>query len=198
MELTFYIGILAGIFSLAGYIPYALEVIRGKQKPQRAAWLIWTLTSSLIVLSYFQLGAWNTLWVPIAYVIGTAFITLLSLFKGSEGWGFLERISLIAAIVSAVRWVIFDNVLFTLLINLSLSFSSYINRIKKLASYDTQGEQDLPGWTFYFVGALLNMFAIGVWNLEISTLPIAYFLMNGITFYLVLRNHLRNKKKVMF
>ncbi len=196
MELKFYIGVLAGIFSLAGYVPYAFEIIRGKQKPQRAAWLIWTLTSSLIALSYFQLGAWETLWVPIAYVIGTGCITLLSLMKGSEGWGFLERISLIAAIVSAVRWVFFDNVLFTLLINLSLSFSSYVNRIKKLAATISQEEEDLPGWTFYFLGALCNMFAITTWSIEISTLPIVYFLMNGITFFLIMRNHLRKKKGV--
>ncbi len=197
MELKLYIGIIAGLCSLGGYIPFALEILRGEQKPQRAAWLIWTLSSSLIVLSYFQLGAVATIWVPLAYVIGTAGITLLSFTRGSEGWGFLERVSLLVAAVSAIRWVFFNNVLFTLLINLSVSLAGYTNRIKKLAAHVTKEEQDLPGWTLYFIGALLNMFALESWRIEISALPITYFIMNGITFALIIRNHMRNKKEAL-
>jgi hypothetical protein len=187
MSTLSYIGILGGIFSLAGYIPYAKAVIRGEAKPERSSWLIWTLSSMLILMSYYLVGARETIWVPLAYVVGSATITLLSFRYGQEGWGLLEKVSLGVAIISGIRWVFFNNVGLALILNLSLSFISYLRTIKKLA-FDRTAQEDLPGWIFYFIGAALNLMAISVWSVEISALPIMFFVMNGVTLLLTLRN----------
>src|SRR3954467_5028621 len=98
-----FIGVLAGFFSLCGYAPYALSVIRGDRKPERTSWLIWTLSSVLILMSYYVLGARETIWVPLAYVVGSGMITILSWGYGQEGWGLLEKVSLVVGIISAIR-----------------------------------------------------------------------------------------------
>jgi hypothetical protein len=189
MTAQLYIGIAAGIFSLCGYIPDVLDIVRGKFKPQRASWLIWTLSSCLILLSYYELGAWPTIWVPLAYVLGTATVTIFSFIYGQDGWGFLERATLVVAIVSAIRWIFFENVLFTLLINLAVSFTSYINRIKGLIRDKTEREGgDFTTWSLYSIGAFLNLFAINDWSAQISTLPIVYFVMNAVTFILIVKH----------
>lgn len=187
MSILGYIGIAGGLFSLAGYIPYARAVIRGEAKPERSSWLIWTLSSTLILMSYYLVGARETIWVPLAYVLGSGTITLLSFRYGQEGWGLLEKVSLGVAIVSGIRWVFFNNIGLALILNLSLSFTSYLRTIKKLA-FDKTAQEDVPGWSLYFIGAALNLMAIPLWSMEISALPIMYFVMNGITLSVTLRN----------
>ncbi len=187
MSTLSYIGILGGIFSLAGYLPYAKAVIKGDAKPERSSWLIWTLSSILILMSYYFVGARETIWVPLAYVIGSGTITALSFRYGQEGWGLLEKVSLAVAIVSGIRWIFFNNVGLALVLNLSLSFVSYLRTIKKLV-FDKTAQEDVPGWSSYFIGAALNIAAIPVWSLEISALPIMFFVMNSVTLLLTLRN----------
>ncbi|HZT35357.1 MAG TPA: hypothetical protein VFA15_05530, partial [Nitrososphaera sp.] len=66
------------------YATYASAVIKNKSNvppPERVSWLIWTLTSLLILMTYWQLGARTTIWVPLAYVIGSASLTIIAFIK---------------------------------------------------------------------------------------------------------------------
>jgi len=192
MILLPYIGILAGIFSLCGYIPYAKLIIEGKETPERATWLIWTLSNALLCLSYFVLGARTTIWLPLAYLIGSAVITVFSFIHGKHGWGLLEKVALIAAILTSIRWVYFDKPFMALFFNLAIGLTSWMMRIKKLAM-DKTAQEDLSGWSFYFIGALLNLVAVSDWTLLISTLPVTFFVMNGLVLAFAIRNKLYKK-----
>jgi hypothetical protein len=183
-----YIGILAGLFTLAGYIPYVIRIVKGEIKPERSSWLIWTLASFIVLISYYVIGARETIWVPLAYVIGSATITTLALSKhGQYGWGLLEKVSLVIAFVSSIRWIFWENVFLALLLNLGMSFVGYVKTIKTLFK-DKNYQEDVPGWLLYFIGAALNIYALKTWTPEIASLPIMFFIMNGITLSFVLRN----------
>ncbi|MBI5134254.1 MAG: hypothetical protein HZA81_02605 [Candidatus Taylorbacteria bacterium] len=189
-----YIGIAAGILSLGGYIPYALKIVRGGIKPERASSLIWLLSNVLILMSYYALGARDTIWLPLAYVIGSAAVTALSFRYGTEGWGALEKFALGIAFIGAIRWIFFDNVLFTLLANLAIGLTTYLSPIKDLIQNPEQEKYKLVAWTVFFVGASLNLLAVPSWTLAISTMPIAVFVVNALVFGLVAINMLRAKK----
>jgi hypothetical protein len=194
MSTLSYIGLIGGILTFLGYVPYAKRIVRGEIKPERASWLIWTLCSALVLLSYYSLGARTTIWVPLAYVLGSATITILSFRYGQEGWGILEKVSLLIAIITGIRWIFFDNVLLALVLNLALNFISYVRTIHRLATHRTE-EEDVPGWALYFFGAVLNVVAIATWAPSISGLPIMILVMSGITLFLVLRNQAHKRKR---
>ncbi len=194
MNTASYIGILAGLFSLAGYIPYAMKIMKGDAKPERYSWLIWTLSSTLVATSYYAVGARTTAWVPFAYVIGSAAITAMAFYyRGQLGWGLLEKISLGVALVSSIRWMFSSNALLVLLLNLGLSFVSYVRTIRILAN-DKNHQEDVSGWMLYFIGAALNLAIVPYWNPEIAALPLMFFIMNAITLSLTLRNRLHEVK----
>ncbi|MDE1874602.1 MAG: hypothetical protein KGI79_00160 [Patescibacteria group bacterium] len=193
MSFLSYIGLIGGVCSLVGYVPYALQVLRAPKgstvAPERASWVIWTLSSTLILLSYWQIGARTTIWVPLAYVVGSAFITILAFTHGREGWGTLEKLALIIALISSIRWVFFDDPILALVLNLAIGFMGYLPGIARLASDPARrAPAELEGWTLFFLGSILNLVAVSAWTIEIAMVPVVLFLMNGATFALTLRN----------
>jgi hypothetical protein len=188
-------GVIGGVCSLAGYVPYARKIIKGKSVPKRASWFVWTLSGGLMVLSYWQLGARTTIWVPLAYVIGSAFITILAYTHGKPGWGVLDKVALVAAIISSARWIYFDQPIVALVLTVTIGLVSYIPNIINLFKNKVKSQDlNLEDWTLFFLGSLLNLIAISSWRPVISIIPILLFIMNGITFGLSLRNSLSQEK----
>ena len=195
MSLLAFMGVVGGVCSLAGYVPYAREIIQGKSAPQRASWLIWTLSSCLVLFSYWEVGARTTIWLPLAYVIGSAFITVLAYTHGKEGWGVLEQLALVVAIISSIRWIYFAQPFVTLALNMAIGFLGYLPTIKALALNKTKSEElALEGWTLFFLGSLFNLMAVSSWTMTIAAVPIVIFVMNGIILGLSLRNSLAQER----
>ena len=187
-------GIIAGILSLFAYIPYIAGIIRRKIQPERSLYLIWTLMHVLTVMSYYALGARETIWVPLAFVVGSATITVLSFFYGKEGWGIIEKFALGVAFISAVRWIYFNSVLFALAANLAISIISYVPGVKRRLE-NPKEDEDLIGWTLFFVGSLLNLFAITNWSLAIASLPVVVFVEHGAVFGVTAFNRFFRKEQ---
>jgi hypothetical protein len=183
-----YIGMAAGAFSFAAYIPYALACVQGEQKPERASWAIWMLSNVLILLSYYALGARATIWVPLAYVLGSAMITALSFIYGKDGWGILRQLALVVAFVSAIRWLFFENIFLALVLNMSIDFIGYIPNLAKLWK-NPKVQENVGTWALYFFGTVLNIAAISSWTLEIALLPVVLVIMNGLMFAFAVRNY---------
>ncbi|HEY9480962.1 MAG TPA: hypothetical protein VIR98_01885 [Candidatus Paceibacterota bacterium] len=197
MSLLSSLGLLGGVFSLIGYYPYARSIIRGEAEPERATWLINALSNILILLSYFELGARTTIWVPVAYTIGTLFIAFLSFIYGRTGWGLIEQSTLVVAIISAIRWVFFNNVFLTLILIFSIGMIAYAKRFKKLVwgNEKERGQEDIIEWSMFFLGGLLNLLAVNVWTWEIALFPALIFALNGTIFFLVVKNSFENRSQ---
>lgn len=189
MQTLPYIGLLGGAIAFAGYLPQIKAIIRGEDKPLRVKWLIWTLSNALILLSYYELGARETIWMSLAFTVGPAIVTVLSfIYGGRQGWGLYDQIYLVIAAVAAVRWVFFGNVLFALIINLAVTYISYIPRIRRLA-FSKELEPEKPeDWALYAIGAALTVIAIPEWTIEIALLPVVVFFMNSLVLTLAFRN----------
>jgi hypothetical protein len=183
-------GITGGILSLIAYIPRAVKIVKDGSHSSNT-WLIWTLSNSLILLSSYALGARTTLWVPLAYFIGSGFITILAFRFKADGWTTLHKWLLGIAILSAFRWWFFASPLITQGFNVFIYLASHVMIIKtKLRSENK--ETWVITWALYFTGAILNLMAVTTWSIEIASYPIIIFIMNGVVFSITLRNYIKN------
>src|SRR6185295_20064326 len=95
-----WIGIIAGIIALSGYIPYIISILRGKTKPNRATWFIWAMIGGLLAISYAAAGDPKAIWLPIGYFLGPFVTAILSIRYGYSVWSKLDTICVIAALLS--------------------------------------------------------------------------------------------------
>src|SRR5436305_1591215 len=106
MDIHAYIGIIAGILSLLPCPFYVYGIIKGKTRPDRITWWILALMSCSIAITYYEVGARTTIWLPIAYTISFLINAILSIRYGDgpAQLHMLDRICLLGAVVSLGMW----------------------------------------------------------------------------------------------
>ena len=182
------IGIIAGILAILGYIPYIISILRGRTRPNKATWLIWTLVGALLAFSYSAEGDINSIWLPMGYFLGPFITTILSIRYGYSEWSKLDKICIVVAILSIIPWLLSDNATFTLLINVLIDSTGAIPTVVK--SYREPETEDATAWAIFFIANTIELFAISTWNLA-SIYPIYLFFLAGTIITFILRDKIK-------
>ncbi|MDO8648708.1 MAG: hypothetical protein Q7R81_02900 [Candidatus Peregrinibacteria bacterium] len=180
---TVLIGWLAGVLTFAAYVPYFISMVRGKTKPNRATWWILLIVGVMLAGGYYSLGAKDTIWVPIGYVVGPLVIAIFSLWFGEGGWSRFDRSCLMGAAVAGVLWWLFNAPLTALIINLVMDWLGLMPTVRK--AYHRPHTEDRLSWMCWFAGSFVNLFAVGHWTAELAVYPIYMVVGNGIIATLV-------------
>ncbi len=184
------LGIMAGILSLAGYIPYIFTTIKGQTQPNKATWFIWTLVGGLLASSYGAEGDLKAIWLPIGYFIGPLIVAILSIRYGYSIWTLLDKACVVVALISIVPWLISKNPTFTLVINVLIDSTGAIPTIVK--SFQEPDTEDIHAWFIFFVANTLELLAISQWGIS-ALYPIYLFFLAGIIVLFLLRGKLKKK-----
>lgn len=76
------LGFASALLSIAAYLPYIRDVIRGRTRPQRASWLIWSVLGCIAFAAQWADGATHSLWFVGSQVAGTVTVFALAVLKG--------------------------------------------------------------------------------------------------------------------
>jgi hypothetical protein len=166
-------GAIAGATTLLGFVPYWISILRGKTQPNRATWAIWSIVGLILSSSYWAVGARDTIWVPLSYVIGPIVTSILGIRWGEGGWTRFDRRCLMGTAVSLVLWIVLKSPLVALGLNLLIDFLGALPTIAKSAR-DPEGEDPLA-WVLFAIGNGFNLLAINQWSWEIAAYPIYLF-----------------------
>jgi len=181
-------GIIAGILSLVGYIPYIFETIKGVTRPNQATWIIWTLVGGLLAFSYLAEQGLSSSWLPLGYFVGPFIVALLTFYYGYSRWSKLDIICLIAALSSVIPWFFSSNANYTLLINIFIDATGAIPTLIK--TYHEPETEDFTAWTIFFIANTIQLFAITRWNIA-SVYPVYLFLLAGSLVAFIMKGKLK-------
>ena len=166
-------GYIAGGLALIAYGPLVVATIKRKARPNLATWLIWTISDILVVISYFAVGARDTLWVPIGFTIGAVVVAILAITHGENKFGWLEISCFIAACLSLIAWALTKAPLAALLINILIAGLGGLPTAKKTL-LDPKSE-NAAAWILFSLSSIVNLLAIETWKFEIAVFPVAIF-----------------------
>lgn len=193
-DIQFYLGIFAGIISFGSYLIYFHSILKGKSKPNRVTWWIWTFMGAVLALSYYFSGARNTIWAPIVEFIGP-FLTALLSIKYGEG-SMADKTDLVCffgGVISIFIWILFDAPVAALIINLVIDGFAIIPTIKK--SYLRPEGESFWAWVGTSMGDFINILAIEKLSFAIIIYPVTMFL-NDIVIVGLLGKGKRRKKTI--
>jgi hypothetical protein len=177
-------GKAAGAVALAGFIPYITSTIRGRCRPARSTWFIWSLSAFLLAASYRASGARDTLWVALAGLVGPLAVFALSLkYHDESSWKRRDTICVIAALLSVIPWYLSHRPVITLVINLIVDFWGTPATWEK--TWHEPEKEDKLAWALWSSCNVLNLFAIGHWTFAIYVFPMYFLIGTGVTTVLV-------------
>lgn len=180
-------GISAGVLALIGFIPYIVATLKGKNRPNRATWIIWAVVSVILLFSYKSAGATFALWTSVANCIAFGAVLLLLFKYGEGGWNLFDAICLGAAGFALLLWWFFKSPLPALYLSILIDLIGALPTLKK-AAQDPQSENRLT-WILFWAANTLNLFAVHKWNMAMAAYPVYLFFISGtILFLIVLRS----------
>jgi len=191
LTIQFVLGILAGALSFIAYIPYISSILKGKTKPNRASWWIWAAVGWIIFASYFSVGARSTIWYSLP--IGISITAILSLKYGEGGLKKLDLFCLGGAALGLLVWWLSGIAFSALLVAIAVDMFAYLPTIDKSRTHP--GSEDRIAWILFWIGAFLNIAAIGQWTLEIALYPLYILVLNSIVLWLLIRKPQKKKPK---
>lgn len=173
-----FFGIVAGVISFGAYILYIYSILKGETRPSRATWWILTVVGTVTGVSYYFSGAVETIWVPVADVLGIFIIAVLSIKYGEGGLNIFDISCFVVAIFSLLLWYIFKTPIIALLLNLIMDFVGILPTIKK--SYLEPTKESRLSWLLTFIGNVVNFGAVNIFTFGVLLYPIYMSISSGV------------------
>lgn len=182
------IGIISAIINIIGYFPYIKDILKGKVKPHRITWGIWTLLTSIIAVNQvLNKGGYSSLFfISTSFLVLTTFI--LSIKYGHGGAAKLDMFCLISAFILFIYWATIQDTRISTLIAVNIDLIAIIPTLIK--TFKLPNTESYTQWTFAGIAGLFSLLAVPKLDWVLLIYPSYIFIAN---FIVVLIKYFREK-----
>jgi len=168
-------GYLTAVTFLIGFVPYVRDILRGKTKPERMTWFVWSVMG---IISFSSIlandGGWGLI-LPGTDTLAVIIVFILSIKRGVGG---LLRRDIIALVVSGLglaAWAATDEPVVALLVNIGIDLAgAYLTVIK---TYLSPHSELLFAWLMGTLSGVLSLFAVS-WTPDQLIYPVSFLLVD--------------------
>lgn len=164
-----FLAVLSGVVMLIGGPPYLIDILKGKTKPQRTTWFIWSVQGLIAFGSQVSLGARWSLVFSGLNAAGNLAVFLLSLKFGVGGWKRIDIAALVIACVGLAVSIIARAPLIALLGVILADFAGVVPTLRKTFLMP-QSETSIT-WLALGTSSLLATFSVGSWKFSLLLYP---------------------------
>jgi hypothetical protein len=187
-------GLLSGIFALLSFLPYIRSIKKGKTKPERSAWWIWSFLMIVALLLQKSQGAKWSLLLTVSLLLGNLAVAILSLKKGYGRFKLYDAVALLVAVGCVILWRITNNSLLALALIISVDCLGNILVINK--SWKAPYSENLGAWMLGFPGAIFGLMATGNFYSQKAIFPAYLVLINLVTISSIFERRRWRKKLI--
>jgi hypothetical protein len=168
---------LSGLIILAGAPPYLIDILKGKTKPQRTTWFIWSVLGIIAFIAQVQLhGGWSLVYLGLD-ALGNLALFLLSLKYGVGGWTWVDKAALVIAAIGIVAsFAVHQPVVAIFGVVLADMSGAFLTILKTLRA---PGTETTITWIFLGSAALFSALAVGKWNAQLLLYPLYLVVADG-------------------
>jgi hypothetical protein len=172
------IGVASGVLAAGSYVPYSLDILRSKVRPERASWLIWSVLAGIAFFSQLAKGATNSAWFTGLDGIGAALVFVLALKFGVGGFTKRDITALIVSAVGLLIWFLTSDSLYALLVIMIIDAVGTSLTIAKTLKDPTTETYSM--WVIVCIASCLALAAVGEFNMVLLVYP-AYILLANLS-----------------
>ncbi len=156
------------ILSVAGYIPYINDTLKGKTKPHIYSWLVWSILNITTFGLQFSLGGGLISIVPLIVGIICSAIMIFGLKNGTRNITKLDGTFLALATLAIFLWIIIDQPLWSSILVSTIGVLGLLPTLRK--SLKNPFEETLSTYVLSVVRYLLTLSLLQTSSL-IAVLP---------------------------
>lgn len=193
--MTALFGYIAAILSILKVAPYIRDILKGKTKPERASWFIWTVLVWIALFSQLAKGATDSLWLTIGLAVAMLSVFFLSLKFGAGGFERKDKIALVIAAIGLVLWFVTNEATYALAIVIMIDAVG--TALTAMKSYRNPSSETLSTWILSIPAGAFGVLAVGSLEPILLAYPV-YITVANITIVtcLMLGRHKQQKQSL--
>ena len=182
------LAIIAALLSIAGNLPYLLDILKQRVKPHPYTWFVWTLVSGTVFFGQLAKGAGIGALPTAASEIFTLIIFLFSLKYGFKGIKTIDTIFLLIALGGIGIWFLTKDPTYSVIIAVSIDVIAFVPTLRKTWEYPRTETPILYGTNV--LRHILALFSLQSYNIATTLHSIAMITTNTLmTGIIVLRKN---------
>ena len=151
-------GVGAATLQVLGFALIALAIGRGRARPNRYSWLIWSLVATLAAASSWQAGATWPLAGAVMNALGCVLVLGLALRHGCRARNHTDTGCLLVAIGGVALWLIADDPILGLLLFLVADASGAVPTMRSVLL--DPGREDVAGWAILAAAGAASVLSV--------------------------------------
>jgi|SRR3990167_10112992 len=172
------LAILAGLIATFSTLPYLIDIVRKKTKPNIVSWFTWTLLTAIATAAAFASHAPRAAILTLGGTICTALVVVLGLKYGTAKLSLFDGLCQAGAILGLILWLIFNSPAIALVFTISIDFIAALPTLRH--SWKKPSEETWQTFMLGVVASTITLISLSVYTFADLAFPIYLLLANGL------------------
>ncbi|HKX73307.1 MAG TPA: hypothetical protein VJM32_04805 [Candidatus Saccharimonadales bacterium] len=168
------ITVLAALIPIAGAIPYLINTVKDKTRPNIVTWFTWTLINGINTAAAFSDGAWQTAIYTGAGTIATGAIVAVGVKHGFKKYTPFDIACQIVALLGIPLWLLTGQPELAVLILLVVDFAGGLPTLRH--AFKAPREETWQTFGASALGGALILVSLERFDVVALTMPLYIFL----------------------
>lgn len=177
MSIKLYLGAIATTVAILGYIPYVMEILRGRTKPHAFSWLVWGFLTGIAFVGQISEGAGAGAWATGVTTFVCGFIFIAALTKGEKNITRGDWLSLFGAAISLLFWFVTEGPLLSIVLVTIIDAFGFLPTFRK--SFHRPHEETLITYVLSALKWMLVIFALENYTVVTWLYPVSLVMLNA-------------------
>lgn len=154
--------------SICAVIPYLIDVIKGKTKPNIVSWFTWTLLTGIATVATFAAGEFRTALLILGSTFCSLSVVLLGVRYGFAKMSKFDLFCQLGAMVGLVLWLVFDSPVLAIVTTVVVDFIGMLPTLRHAWI-----EPNEETWQTFAIAVIAASLTISVLN-DLSVASLLY------------------------
>jgi hypothetical protein len=169
--------IIGSFINLISIVPYLIDIVRGKTKPNVVSWFTWTILTGIGTAAVIAQAGFGPAILPLSASICTFSVVLLGLKYGFAKYSKVDAICQVCALGGVILWIVFNSPHIALVAAISIDAIAGIPTL--LHAYKAPQEETWQTFMLGSIGALLTLASASSFTTAKVAYPIYLAIANG-------------------
>jgi len=172
-----YLAALGAFVALFSTVPYIIDILHKKTKPNIVSWFTWMLLTGIATAAAFAAHQPKTALLTLASVICVAAVVILGLKYGIAKFSLFDGLCQSGAILGLVLWLVFNSPLIAIVASVSIDFVAALPTMRH--SWLNPAEETWQTFLIGTIAATLTTLSLTSHSLEAILYPMYLVFANG-------------------
>ncbi len=175
---------IGSVIGIVGYIPYLLDVTRGKTKPHAFSWLIWSSVTAIAFFGQIARGGGEGTSVTAVAAVCCLIIFYAGLRKGDTVVTRFDWWCFVVALIAVPLWAFTDDPLLSMVLVTGIAGIGFLPTIRK--SLVNPQQETLLLYVCSAISWILSLCALRLYSVTTMLYPLSGIILNSVVAFVII------------